>query len=113
MELELLELFSLVLPILFDRLREVTGLAPDEDEVNVLGVMDDGACRLVRLEVLETVVVELALLSPLDRLRIDEVVEVEVLNLKVRLVEVESVDKISEVVVVVVEFALSSILNSF
>lgn len=38
-ELELLELFSLVLPSLFDRLREATGLIPGEDEASVLGVM--------------------------------------------------------------------------
>lgn len=41
-------------------------MIPDEDEVTVLGVMGDGACRLVRLEVFEAVVAELALLSLLD-----------------------------------------------
>jgi hypothetical protein len=112
-ELELPELFSLVLPFLFDRLREATGLIPDEDEVTVLGVMGDGTCRLVRLEVVEAVVADFKLLSLLDRLRIDEVIEVEVLK-EVRPEQVESVnflDEVSEAVVVVVKLAFPSILD--
>ena len=67
MELELLGLFSLVLPLLFDRLPEVTGPIPDEDGVNVLVVIGNDACKLIWLAVFEPVE-QLASLSLFDRL---------------------------------------------
>ena len=109
MELELLELFSLVLPFLFDRLREATGLIPDGDEVTVLGVIGDGNCKLVRLEVFEAVVAEFALLSLLDGVRINDVKRIEV-----RIVQFESmtvIDMDSEAVVVIAKRAFLSKLN--
>jgi hypothetical protein len=112
-ELELLEQFPLALPFLFDRLWEVTGLIPDEDEATVLVMTGDGSCRLVQLEVFETVVEELALLSLLDRLWIDEVIEAEVLKEGRVGVEFVSVDEVSEAVVVAVELALGSIFDRF